>query len=123
LTVTLDPPTDAPSLIRLTLVWSPAARAVKELQIKVPDGCTALQAIRESGWLSSLDSELIDSLTLAVWGRKVSSHHILKDGDRLELIRPLKVDPKVARRERFNQQGARSAGLFTKRRTGGKAGY
>ena len=35
----------------------------------------------------------------------------------------LRVDPKVARRERFNDQGAKSAGLFTKKRPGAKAGY
>ena len=44
-------------------------------------------------------------------------------GDRLELLRPLRVDPKVARRERFVGQGARSSGLFAKRRPNSKAGY
>jgi uncharacterized protein len=29
----------------------------------------------------------------------------------------------VARRERFAKQGARTSGLFAKRRPGGKAGY
>jgi len=33
------------------------------------------------------------------------------------------VDPKVARRERFARQGAKTAGLFAKRRAGAKAGY
>jgi putative ubiquitin-RnfH superfamily antitoxin RatB of RatAB toxin-antitoxin module len=47
----------------------------------------------------------------------------LKDGDRIELCRPLTVDPKVARRERFKRQGAKGTGLFANRRKGGKAGY
>jgi sulfur carrier protein len=47
----------------------------------------------------------------------------LQDGDRLEIYRPLKVDPKVARRERFARQGAKTTGLFAKRRPGAKAGY
>jgi putative ubiquitin-RnfH superfamily antitoxin RatB of RatAB toxin-antitoxin module len=47
----------------------------------------------------------------------------LQDGDRLEVYRPLRVDPKVARRERFKGQGARTAGLFAKRRPGAKPGY
>jgi putative ubiquitin-RnfH superfamily antitoxin RatB of RatAB toxin-antitoxin module len=38
-------------------------------------------------------------------------------------LRTLKVDPKVARRERFVKQGAKAAGLFSQRRAGGKAGY
>jgi sulfur carrier protein len=41
----------------------------------------------------------------------------------VELYRPLKVDPKLARRERFNRQGAGTTGLFAKRRAGAKSGY
>ncbi|MDH5708755.1 MAG: RnfH family protein, partial [Hylemonella sp.] len=48
---------------------------------------------------------------------------VLRDLDRVELYRPLKVDPKVARRERFARQGARGAGLFASKRAGAKAGY
>jgi sulfur carrier protein len=44
-------------------------------------------------------------------------------GERIEFYRPLRVDPKVARRERFARQGAKSAGLFAKKRPGAKAGY
>ena len=58
-----------------------------------------------------------------VWGRKVPLAHMLRADDRVEVYRPLQVDPKVARRERFVRQGAKSAGLFTKRRPGAKAGY
>ena len=59
----------------------------------------------------------------AVWGKPVESTQTLKDGDRLEVLRPLRVDPKVARRERFQKQGAKTAGLFAKRRAGAKPGY
>lgn len=59
----------------------------------------------------------------AVWGKKVELTKPLKDGDRLELLRPLTVDPKEARRMRFDKQGSRAAGLFAKRRQGAKAGY
>lgn len=59
----------------------------------------------------------------AVWGKRTELTATLHDGDRLELCRPLTVDPKEARRLRFNQQGSRAAGLFAKRRQGAKAGY
>jgi len=59
----------------------------------------------------------------AVWGKPVDPSYLLKDGDRLEVLRPLRVDPKVARRERFQKQGAKTAGLFAKRRAGAKPGY
>jgi putative ubiquitin-RnfH superfamily antitoxin RatB of RatAB toxin-antitoxin module len=58
-----------------------------------------------------------------VWGRKAPPGQLLRDRDRVEIWRPLRVDPKLARRERFGQQGARTAGLFAKRRPGAKPGY
>ena len=63
------------------------------------------------------------SMTPGIWGSEVGWDQALKDGDRVELCRPLTVDPKVARRERFQRQGARGTGLFANRRKGGKAGY
>jgi putative ubiquitin-RnfH superfamily antitoxin RatB of RatAB toxin-antitoxin module len=48
---------------------------------------------------------------------------LLKEGDRVEWLRGLRVDPKVARRERFQKQGSRAAGLFASRRPGAKQGY
>ena len=62
-------------------------------------------------------------LSMAVFGRKLTLDSELFDGDRLDCCRPLRVDPKLARRERFNQQGSRRSGLFAKRREGSVAGY
>ena len=58
-----------------------------------------------------------------VWGRVKTLDQQVQAGDRVEIYQPLKVDPKVARRERFAKQGARSAGLFASRRANSKAGY
>ena len=62
-------------------------------------------------------------ISVGIWGRKAGLDQPLRNGDRIELYRPLLVDPKVARRERFTRQGARGTGLFSRRRPGGKAGY
>lgn len=114
---------DKDQSLSITVVWSSAARQTTQVQLQVPDTCTAAQAVRLSGLLNGLPDTDIDALSLAVWGRKASADQLLRDGDRLELLRPLKVDPKVARRERFSKQGAKSAGLFAQRRAGSKAGY
>ena len=42
----------------------------------------------------------IDEHRLAVFSRPVSLESVLRDGDRLEVLRPLIADPKQARRER-----------------------
>ena len=60
---------------------------------------------------------------VSVWGRKAPPDQPLRDRDRVEVWRPLRVDPKLARRERFGEQGARAAGLFARRRPGAKPGY
>ena len=79
--------------------------------------------LQRSGFLANMAPQDVAELECGVWGRKVELNHVLRAGDRVELYRPLQVDPKVARRERFVRQGAKSAGLFTERRIGAKAGY
>jgi putative ubiquitin-RnfH superfamily antitoxin RatB of RatAB toxin-antitoxin module len=56
-------------------------------------------------------------------GRRVPPTQPLQAGDQLSLCRPLRVDPKTARRQRFTAQGTRRAGLFATRRPGAKPGY
>ncbi len=89
----------------------------------VEPGCTVEQALKTSGLLQDIEPQLLRQLDVGIWGRKVVLSHVLRDNDRIEIYRPLTVDPKVARRERFVRQGAKSAGLFSKRRSGAKAGY
>lgn len=109
--------------LSVTVVYAPAARELRECVLEMDAGCTAGLAVQRSGLLQDVPHTVVDALMLGVWGRKVSGNHILQQGDRVELYRPLLVDPKVARRERFAKQGAKSAGLFAKRRAGAKAGY
>ena len=109
--------------ISITVMYSPAPRVVHEVALVVELGCTVSQAVLQSGLLSSTSRADLDLLELGVWGRRVDAGHLLRACDRVEIYRPLRVDPKVARRERFASQGAKTAGLFAKRRSGGKAGY
>jgi putative ubiquitin-RnfH superfamily antitoxin RatB of RatAB toxin-antitoxin module len=111
-------------MIEVTLNCSPAAREVFEQVLQLAPDATLVDAVKASG-LSQRFPELDwrHALTPGIWGRVVEWEQSLKDGDRIELCRPLTVDPKVARRERFQRQGARGTGLFATQRKGGKAGY
>jgi len=102
---------------RVTVMRSPAARQVLEETIDLPEGATVSDALARCGW-SPAEGE-----TIAVWGRKADASQVLRERDRVEMVRPLVVDPKVARRERFKRQGSRAAGLFAKRQPGSKPGY
>ena len=110
-------------LLRLTVVYAPSARQLDEVKLSLEAPCTVLRALQQSGLL--LRYPEIDNLhaLIGVWGRRVKLDHCLRDQDRLEIYRPLRVDPKIARRERFARQGSRVAGLFEKKRAGAKAGY
>jgi putative ubiquitin-RnfH superfamily antitoxin RatB of RatAB toxin-antitoxin module len=110
-------------VIHVTVVYSPAPREVQEASLELAPGSTLLEALQATGWLKLFP--LIDqpSTLVGVWGRKTHWGHALRENDRIEIYRPLTVDPKVARRERFAKQGARTTGLFLKKRAGAATGY
>ncbi|MFN4003595.1 MAG: RnfH family protein [Hylemonella sp.] len=107
--------------IDVTVVYASAPRTVHEVALRLPPGSTVADAIAASGLLQTFPEAA--QADVGLWGRRVTPRQVLRQDDRVELYRPLRVDPKVARRERFARQGARTAGLFAKRRAGAKAGY
>lgn len=109
--------------MKVTLVYSSAPRVVHQATLELTPGTTVEQALQAAGWLTCYPEIRDLALTLAVWGRKVAPAHALREGDRVEVCRSLRVDPKAARRERFVAQGARGSGLFASRRPGAKPGY
>ena len=98
-------------------------RQVREWTLNVPSGSTAKQALTHCGVLIEFTDLDLGSLRIGVWGKRFGLNHKLTDNDRVEIYRQLRVDPKVARRERFVGQGAKRAGLFANKRVGAKAGY
>ncbi len=107
--------------MNITLLYASASRTVHELALDVPVGCTLEQALERAGWINRFPE--VRSLPKGIWNHKAGPETVLREGDRVEVYRQLRVDPKVARRERFVGQGARRAGLFAQRRPGSKAGY
>lgn len=109
--------------LHVTVVYAPKAREVHEVALLLNAPSTVLQALQHSGLLVSHPEIDNHDALLGVWGHKTKLDRCLRDHDRVEIYRPLRVDPKVARRERFVSQGSRRAGLFVKKRAGAKAGY
>lgn len=109
--------------LRVSVVYSPAAREVLEIGLELPAGSTVKQALQASGLAERFPGLDLGHAGVGVWGRKAALEQVLRDQDRVEVYRPLRVDPKVARRERFKRQGARSTGLFANKRAGAKTGY
>ena len=104
-------------MLHVTVIHSPGPREVREQVLELAEGSTVADALRACQVVPGAGE------ADGVWGRKADSSQQLRDGDRVEIARPLRVDPKLARRERFRKQGSRAAGLFAQRRPGAKPGY
>ncbi len=114
------------SHLQITVMYSPAPRVVHERVLALSSGVTVMQVLEFSGLLTAcpeIDVSQPDAFAVCIWGKKTTPTHVLRDSDRIEICRALTVDPKVARRERFQKQGTSRAGLFSKRRAGAKPGY
>jgi uncharacterized protein len=93
--------------IRVELAYSPAPRQVDLQTLELPVGATAADAVLAAGWPQRHPGVDLAGLTVAVWGRAVSASTVLHAGDRLMLCRALTVDPKEARRVRYQAQEER----------------
>jgi uncharacterized protein len=108
--------------LQIEVLYSHAPRQVKSWTVTLAAGSTLQDAVAASVF-SDFPELQSARLMVGVWGLKKGLDHLLKPADRVEIYRELRVDPKVARRERFKRQGAKTAGLFAKTRAGAKAGY
>ena len=72
--------------------------------VEVGEGATVATVLAASGW--GMDAEFT---AVAVSGVTASSDTVLHEGDRVELLRPLQLDPKQARRLRAELRPLKSA--------------
>lgn len=91
-------------------MWVEVAYATPERQeivpVQVDEGVSMLEAVRRSGienLFPGLDPENVD---MGIFGKvvKAPAGHKLREGDRIELYRPLKIDPKQARMNRASKK-------------------
>ncbi len=79
----------------------------KILSFEVEEGTTALEAVEKSGIAAEFPEIDIATVKMGIFGQalgtkglKPADQHVLQSGDRVEIYRPLKSDPKEARRRR-----------------------
>lgn len=68
------------------------------LTLQVPEGSNVGQAIEVSELSRLFPGENFTQLQAGIWGRPVDRQRRLVAGDRIELYRPLAIDPRDARR-------------------------
>lgn len=74
------------------------------IELEVAPGTTARQAIEQSGILRRFPQIDPDVRKIGIFGKAARPDVVLKDGDRVEIYRPLIADPKDARRRRAKQK-------------------
>lgn len=77
--------------------------------VQVPQGTTARQAVALADFPSlfpELPSATFEQAPLGIFGKALRQpeQEVLRAGDRVEIYRPLQIDPKAARLERAKRQ-------------------
>jgi len=82
--------------VRIEVVYA-LADAQDIVIVELPEGAVAAQALAASGMLARHG---LTAFQLGIFGKRVSPENPLREGDRIEILRPLAIDPKEARRRR-----------------------
>ena len=74
--------------------------------LDVEKGTSAVEAVKRSGIVTLFPEIEPDSDNMGIFGKAIKnpSLHELRDGDRVEIYRPLKIDPKQARLNRAKKK-------------------
>ena len=87
--------------MQVTVAYSPCAGEVWEAALSLKADATVLDALRGSGVLQRFAQIDLATARLGVWGKPCDAGRLLRERDRVEIYRPLSVDPKEARRVRY----------------------
>jgi len=85
-----------PARLRVEVVYALAGKQ-EIVALQLPEGSSAGDAAAASGLAAK-------GGRLGIGGREVGPRRILRDGDRVEILRPLAVDPREARRRRARRR-------------------
>ncbi len=69
------------------------------LSTSVPAGTVVHELLQVEELRQSFPDYSVTGLAVGIWGCEVAGDRVLKDGDRVEIYRPLELDPREARRQ------------------------
>ncbi len=93
-------------LLRVEVVYALPDRQTV-LTCEVSEHTTVRQSVVKSGILRVHPEINLDSAEFGIWSERVAHDCLVQDGDRVEIYRPLTVDPKLVRRERARENKSR----------------
>lgn len=102
-------PADAAPGLRVEVAYCPRPGVTDLVALTLPAGATVADALRASG-LQERHALAPEGLRVGVWSRARELDTPLRDRDRVEIYRSLTVDPKEARRQRYQRHKERYPG-------------
>ena len=90
-------------MLEIEIVYGLADRQVLK-SMTVAEGTTVREAALKSGLGVEFPELDLQQAPLGIFGKVVKDETVLRDGDRIEVYRPLLIDPKEARRKRAGQE-------------------
>ena len=90
-------------MLEIEIVYGLADRQVLK-SMTVVEGTTVREAALQSGLEVEFPELDLQQALLGIFGKAVKGETVLHDGDRIEVYRPLLIDPKEARRKRAGQE-------------------
>lgn len=85
-----------------------ALRQVQHLvEVELPEGATVDQALAAVAGRPPFDRLDLEHADVGVFGDRVPRERLLNPGDRVEIYRPLLIDPREARRRRVQDERRR----------------
>ena len=89
---------------RVEVAYAAPARQ-EVIEVCVRPGATVEQVIRASGMLARFPEIDLTLQRVGIFGETARLQDAVRDGDRVEIYRPLVADPKEARRARAARRG------------------
>lgn len=90
-------------MIHIIVVYATPQQQV-EIPLTVEESCTVALAIKRSGILQRFPEIKFSSIKVGIFSKRVALDASLHEGDRIEIYRPLILDPKQARTLRAKLQ-------------------
>ncbi len=90
-------------VLKVEVIYSPRAGEFDVVQLRLPAGACVGDALRQSGLLARHPQIDLERHKVGIWGKWKGLEEPVRDLDRVEVYRPLLVEPMEARRRRQRQ--------------------
>ncbi len=94
--------------IQVEVAYAVSAGQQRVVALELPVGASVETALRASGLIGDFPELDAANLKLGIYGERVTAATRLHDHDRVEIYRPLRVDPKEVRRQRARSRKSKS---------------